>query len=188
VLRIEVKLKGEKIKQYLPDGVWKLIDGTSRLVSFRPPALQSGLLDVVTKFDGCYTRVPAANGEDTNDKLGRMMGWVASQNGPSVDEQFDYYQKRFLGGSAVGSARNAKSILRKAARAEQSLLSSVKLEELFSEAAWDSQPVIEVPELEAMTQARHRGIGINPLVADVYGSNQPSSPKPWTPHVSKYDL
>lgn len=169
VLRIEVRLKGDKLAHYLRGGTWKVLAGTSRLVSFRPADLKPPFMEVMTRFDGCFARVPSTDGADSNDRLGRMMGWVATQTGLSVEDQFDYYQKRFLVGSAVGSARNAKSMLRKAARDEQSLLSPVQLEELFSEVAWLSQPVIDVPELEAMTRARHRGIGINPLVADVYG-------------------
>jgi hypothetical protein len=174
VLRFEVRLEGDKLEQYLRGGSWKVIQGTSRLVSFHRADLHHPFMDVMTGFDGCFTRVPDPDGAESNDKLGRMMGWVATQTSLSVDDQFDYYQKRFLVASAVGSVRNAKSTLRKAARDEQSLLSPVKLEELFSEAAWRSQPVIEVPELEAMTRARHRGIGINPLVADVYGLPQAS--------------
>jgi hypothetical protein len=175
VLRIEVRLKGDKLAQYVRGGTWKVIEGTSRLVSFRPADLKPPFMEVVTRFDGCFARVPSTDGADPKERLGRMMGWIATQTGLSVEEQFEYYQKRFLVGSAVGSVRNAKSTLRILARDEQSLLSPVKLEELFSKAAWLSQPVIEVPELEAMTRARHRGIGINPLVADVYGSSQAST-------------
>jgi hypothetical protein len=172
VLRIEVRLKGDKLAQYLRGGTWKVLSGTSRLVSFRPADLKPPFMEVITGFDGCFTRVPDPDGAESDHKLGRMMGWVASQTSLSVEDQFDYYQKRVLIGSTVGSVRNAKGTLRKAARDEQSLLSPVQLEELFSEAAWLSQPVIEVPDLEAMTRARHRGIGINPLVADVYGPSQ----------------
>lgn len=188
VLRIEVRLEGEKLKKYFHAGEWRPIEGTSRLVSFRPVPIQQAYFEVIAEFAGCYYRVPAADGADSNDKVGRMAGWVAKQTGLSIKDQFDYYQKRFLGGNKKESVSNAKSTFHIAARDEQSLLSPVKLEELFSEAAWLSQPVIEVPELEAMTRARHRGIGINPLVADVYGSNQPSNPKPWTPHISEHDL
>jgi hypothetical protein len=175
VLRIEVRLEGDKLAQYLRGGIWKVLEGTSRLLSFRPADLEPPYMEVMSRFDGCFARVPSTEGADTNERLGRMMGWVATQTSLSVEDQFDYYQKRFLVGSAVGSVRNAKSTLRKAARDEQSLLSPVKLEELFSKAAWLSQPVIEVPELEAMTRARHHGISINPLIADVYGPSRGST-------------
>ncbi len=172
VLRIEVRLKKNKLEQYLKAGVWKLIDGTLRLISFRPAALQQTYMDVISKFDGCYTRVPAVRGKKAKARLGRMMGWVATQTDLSIDDQMNYINKRFLGGNTARSVSNAKSTLRKAARDEQSLLSPVKLEELFSESAWHSQPCVQVTELEAMTQARHLGIGIHPLVAAAYGSNQ----------------
>lgn len=76
--------------------------------------------------------------------------------------------------SPNATVANNKCRLHKAARHELSLLSPVKLSEIFSDEAWSYQPDICVPKLEAMTQARHAWVEIHPQVAAVYGNLTPS--------------
>ena len=168
VLRIELFLDDDKLKQHLPHGVWKTVDGAGRLVSFRACDLRAAHLEVMSKFDGAYARIPSVLGED-DCKIGRMMGFSSFREGPSLDEQFDYHEKRFLSGNTPAAIRNAKSRLLKGARKELALLTPVKLCTLFSEDAWHGQPVVTSPKIETMTQARHRGISVNPLVEAAYG-------------------
>lgn len=175
VLRIEVRLKGNKLRKYLRDGVWDAPEEISKLVSFNADALRVAHGRVMSEFKGCFTRTPAGDVETSNDRIGRMMGWVASECGLAVDDQWSYFVRRFLSGNTVESNRNAKSRLLRAARDELSLLSPIKLEELFSESAWQNQSVIEIAELETMTRARYDGLNINPLVAKVYGSDSTRS-------------
>lgn len=175
VLRLEVALEGDELKHYMPCATWKIIEGTQRLVSFRPDNLRQAHHAVMTPFQGSYTRVPTADGITENDeKLGRYMGWVARETGLSVDDQFDYYRQRFLGRNKITSIRNAKSTLHRAARKELALLSPVKLEELFSDSAWNSQPAVSARKLEAITHARHDQIETHPLVREAYGSTSSS--------------
>ena len=174
VLRIEVRLSGDKLMQYLQHGTWHVIDGINHLVSFRPNDLRDTHYAVVTRFDGVFTRVPSADG-DTDNKWARVIGWIAFRTGLPIHEPIDYYKDRFLAGNPKKSVANSMSRLRKSARHELALLSPVSLTELFSESAWNQQPNICVPKLEAMTQARHACVEINSLVAAVYGTLTPAA-------------
>jgi hypothetical protein len=167
VLRLEVALKDDKLGEYFGGGTWKSIEGIRRLVGFRPSNLKQAWLDVMTKFQGCYARVPAM--DEKNDKWGRFMGWVAFRTGLSFQDQFDYVRQSFAFNNKEAES-NTKSRLYKAACAEISLLSPVQFTDLFSEQRWNNQPNLTIRNLEAMSQARHQHIDINPLVGAVYGS------------------
>ncbi len=169
VLRIEVQLQKEKLKQHLRHGTWKLIGGKERLVGFRAHDLRAAHFAVMSKFDGAYSRIPVAKG-DVDHKMGRLMGWISSVTGLSVEHLLEYYSARFLVGKQPDSIRNAKSGLRIAARKELTLLSPVNLTALFSEEAWNNQPVVAASKVETMTRARHRDVRILPEVEAAYGS------------------
>jgi len=173
VLRLEVALEDDKLHEYFGGGTWKPVDGIRRLVSFRPSDLRQPWLDVMTKFQGCYSRVPAVAEKD--NKLGRHMGWVTSKTGLSFHDQFDNV-KQYYDFENAKAESNTKSRLYAAARAVTSLLSPVQLADLFSEQAWNNQPNITMQKLEAMTLARHKFIDVDPLVAAAYGSKPQPTP------------
>ena len=173
VLRLEAQLKDAELRNYLRSGTTKVIDGTSRLVAFKPDDLRLAHLAVMTPFKGSYHQMPALDDKsDNNERIGRFMGWVSLHSDLSLEEQFSYYGQRFLTGNTIHSIRNARSNLLGAARKELELMSPVKLEELFSDAAWDSQPMVPMPKLEAITKARHEHIETDPLVIAAYGSRK----------------
>lgn len=173
VLRLEAQLEDAELRHYFRFATTKVIDGTSRLVAFRPDDLRLAHLAVMTPFKGSYHQMPAWDDKsDNNERIGRYMGWVSSQSDLSLEEQFSYYGQRFLAGNTIHSIRNSKSKLLGAARKELTLMSPVKFEELFSDAAWDSQPTVIVPKLEAFTKARHEHIETDPLVIAVYRSRK----------------
>lgn len=185
VLRLEAQLKDAELRNYLRSGTTKVIDGTSRLVAFKPDDLRLAHLAVMTPFKGSYHQMPALDDKsDNNERIGRFMGWISSQSDLSLEEQFYYYGQRFLAGNTIHSIRNARSNLLGAARKELALMSPVKLEELFSDAAWNSQPVVRMPKLEAITKARHEHIETDPLVIAAYGSlksqHAGQHKEPWT--------
>ena len=177
MLRMEVALQGEKLREYLNHATWREIDGTPRLISFRPADLKQAHFDVMSQLKGCYTRLAEA-GERANDIIGRLMGWVTFTTGLSLDDQFEHYKRRSPFKNKDTQA-NTKSRLFKAARDEMSLLSQVHLADLFCDSAWLNQPVVTMPKLEQMTQARHANIDVHPLVAAVYAS----SPRPSQSHL-----
>jgi hypothetical protein len=169
VLRVEVRLEGDKLEEHFGGGTWQVINGVRSLVSFRAPDLQAAHHSVMSQFDGLIPKVPDADGE-CDQKIGRFMGWVSSVSDLTFHRQFDYYSRRFMGSSIERSIDNAKSIYHIAARKELALLSPSKIADLFSDDAWSHQPNVICAQLEAMTQARHRDIRIHPLVEAAYSS------------------
>jgi hypothetical protein len=173
VLRVEVRLKGDKLRQYLTDAEWRTIGGHPRLVSFMPEDLKKSHLNVVGKLSGTFRTTPLEG--NVGDKTGRMMGMVAANSELTIAEQLAFYKRSFLTKAIDGSARNTLSRLRKAALIELALHSPVTLTDLFCDSAWLHQPMVTAPRLEAMTQARHATIQIHPEVAATYRtSTRPS--------------
>ena len=150
-------------------GIWKMIEGMRRLVSFRASDMQAAFLSVMSSFSGVYSRPPSLAGQN-DDKIGRMMGWVAATTGISVEDQIAYYTHRFLAKSTKASVRNARSTLRKAARKELALQSTVNLSDLFSSDAWHYQPAVTCMELEAMREGHHMNVINHPLVEAAYAT------------------
>ena len=169
VLRIEVQLSGAKLKKYLNSGVWELMDGESRLINFRGDDLRSAHHAVMSEFSGALSIPPSVVGQKDN-KIGRMMGYVASKTDLSLRDQLSYYNERFLGGNSPASVRNTMSILGIAARKELSLQSTVSLSELISDEAWNDQPDVVCSKLEAMLSNSQQDVAIHPIVKAIYGS------------------
>lgn len=169
VLRIEVNLSGSKLEQHCKGGKWADIDGTRRLVSFKPADLRAAFLSVISGFLGVFSKPPSVVGQN-DEKIGRMMGWVSSMTKLSVNDQIAYYNMRFHDSCSTGTIRNSKSKLRKAAHKELALLSKVSLSDLFDEKAWHYQPAVVCAGLEGMREARHMEVTNHPLVEAVYGS------------------
>jgi hypothetical protein len=163
VLRVEVRLEGDKLEEHFVGGAWQAINGLRSLVSFRSPDLQATYYSVMSQFDGLIPKVPDANSE-CDQKIGRFMGWVSSMSDLSFEQQFGYYSRRFMASNVERSNTNAKSTYHIAARKELALLSPSKIADLFSDNAWCNQPNVICEQLEAMTQARHcPATIINPL-------------------------
>jgi hypothetical protein len=169
VLRIEVQLSDAKLEKHFKGGVWKMIEGVRRLVSFRASDMQAAFLSVMSSFSGVYSRPPSLAAQN-DDKIGRMMGWVAATTGILVEDQIAYYTHRFLAKSTKASVRNARSTLRKAARKELALQSTVNLSDLFSSDAWHYQPAVTCMELEAMREGHHMNVINHPLVEAAYAT------------------
>jgi hypothetical protein len=179
VLRIEVKLEGEKLREYLDRGTWKVMEGEPRLVSFSSADLRSAHAKVMSGFTGVYTSGIPAVDVACKDKMGDYMGWVSTQTDLTVDKQVAFGICRYSSGLASGSMRNKKSRLRIAARKFLEQVSTIKFNTLFSDDAWNLQPGVSVPRVERITRSRHDGIEIHPDVQAVYGStNQGSLPNP----------
>lgn len=169
VLRIEVQLSGAKLEKHFKGGVWKVIESERRLVSFRASDMRAAFLSVMSKFSGAHSEPPSVVGQN-DDKIGRMMGWVASNSDLTLEQQVAYYVPRFLKGNTRESISNAKSTIRKSARKELALQSTVSLSDLFSEDAWHYPPAVVCSGLEAMMEGRHMDVTNHPLVEAAYGS------------------
>lgn len=170
VLRIEVKLEGEKLREYLRSGTWKIIEGELRLVSFSSADLRSAHAKVMSGFTGVYTsKIPAVD-VACQDKMGDYIGWVSTQTDLTVDKQVDFSISRYSSHVVPGTERNKKSQLRIAARKFLEQVSTIKFNTLFSADAWNLQPGVSVPKVERITRSRHDGIDIHPTVQAVYGS------------------
>jgi hypothetical protein len=113
---------------------------------------------------------PSSIAGQNDGKIGRMMGWVAATTGLSVEDQIAYYAPRFLANSTKKSVSNAKYIMRKAARKELALPSTVSLSDLFSDEAWHYQPTVTCEGLEAMVGGRHMDVTNHPLFEAAYGT------------------
>lgn len=175
IVRIEVRIKGQKLAALMPNATWSTIAGKRQLVRFGTDDLRHAFLRVVRQLKGFYSRVPSPSSKDDNDqRLGRMMGMVAADSGLSIDRMLDYYVRRFLSHKAAGTVRNTKCRLRKAARDEMSLLSPINFADIFSDDAWNHQPNLTALQLERKAVDRHEHIHTSPLVAAAYGRN----PKP----------
>ena len=169
VLRIEVELSGAKLQKHFKGGTWKMIDGEFCLVSFRGADLRAAFRSVILRFFGLLSQPPSVVGQN-DDKIGRMMGWVASMTDLSVDDQIAYYERRFLKKNNLKCINNTKSRLRKAARKELTLQSTVSLADFFREKSWYYAPAVVCPGLEAMVKGRHMDVTNHPLVEAAYGT------------------
>jgi hypothetical protein len=166
LFRFEVGLAGKQLLEYLGTASnTKKFDSQSRVVRFNAADLRSAHRKICSRLRGCYAPItPSKSPRSRRNKLGIFMGWIASESSLSLDDMLRFYGKKF------GLEANTKSRLLNGANQQLSELSRISPETFFSEAAWLDQPGITIPELEAVTQARHRFIDVHPLVAATYGS------------------
>jgi hypothetical protein len=169
VLRVEVKLTGDKLAGYLSSGTWKMIKGCERLISFRSDNLKCSHTAVMSKFSGVYSRLPKPN-STIDRKMGDFMGWIFHKTDFPISPQVEFYRSRYSSESTVQSWRNTKCALMAAARKHLEELSPVNLDTLFNAAAWNLQPGVSVPKVERMTRARNANTQIHPAVQAAYGS------------------
>jgi len=168
VLRIEVVLSGDKLRAYLASGSWQDIDGKEHLVSFRACDLRAALVEIMSKFQGVYTKA-AGEKRRHDQKLGRHMAWVSLVTGLSLDEQIAHQVERHHAHNKQESIANTKCIHRTAAHDELALLSTVNISGLFHEGAWNYQPAVVCSKLEAMAEGGHWDVCNHPLVEAAYG-------------------
>jgi hypothetical protein len=149
-------------------GVIKLIDDVPKVVGFCSADLIAVHRLQLSGMRG-WASVKSAVGDDAENKLGRMMGYVAHLTDLTVEGQLDYHKLRF------GLSANTRCRLRKGADAELAKLTPFDAEDVLSDAAWLCQPSVVVPDAERLTEGRHRCIEIHPLVAAAYGTAKHST-------------
>lgn len=166
VLRIEVKLKGKKLREYLNRATWLDDLENRRLIAFGPSSVRQAFLSVMSGFQGCYNRIPI---EAENDcKIGRLIGYISQITDLSVDDLCDYTIRRFFAKTKPASVSNTLSHYKTAARAEIALMSPIKLSHLFSEEAWQNPPYITCSNIERMTLARNQFVDADPRIVASY--------------------
>jgi len=167
VLRIEVTLRrGKLLKAFRGQGVIKLIDDVPKVVGFSAGNLIAVHRMQLSGMRG-WSSVTSAAGDDAENKIGRMMGFVAQRTDLTVEDQLDYHELRF------GLSANTRCRLRKGADAELAKLTPFDVDKVLSDAAWLCQPSVVVPDAERLTEGRHRCLDIHPLVAAAYGNAKP---------------
>jgi len=168
ILRVEVSLSQDKLIRYLGSNVNTCrLDGISRLVRFSGSDLVAAHRLIVADLKGCFSQQQDSSDAPNDNKLGRFMALIAHNSSLTLDDLTAIYDRRF------GLDRNTKSRVRTAAMDELSRQSPFSVDEVFSPAAYENQPCIQVPRLERFTRQR-RNDNINPLVAANYASTRAS--------------
>ncbi len=146
ILRLEARMHEDKLVLYFGnEHNVEEIDETERLVRFFHHDLVGGLRRCFSEMEGVY-RSPGATSvgivsRKPNEALGRMLAVVSLDAGTtrSLPELLSLVE--FYTGASLSATK-------KAARAELSRRSSLSYDDLFSDAAYHSQPGITIPDIE----------------------------------------
>lgn len=167
ILRLEVRMQDKFLARYFGNerNVEK-IDGNERLVRFYPQDLVGGHRRCFREMDGVYDSLGARSEEIVSEKptegLGRMLAVVSLEPGttqslPELLTLIEFY----TGGSLSAATK-------KAARAELSRRSSLSFDDLFSDAAYRSQPGITIPGIEQKIRRELKDTHPHPLITAAY--------------------
>ena len=177
ILRLEVRLKGDKLVHYLGnERNVEEIDGVPRLVRFYPQDPVSGHRTSLSDLHGVFGSSEPLETLKPNDQLtplGRLLARAARDPRRSHTFQELLAHIRFYTG--VSSDTMAK--VRKAGIAELSRLSTISKHELFCDAAYHAQHGIASEEREKKVLHEIEDTFVHPLISDAYWPpDQPFQP------------
>jgi hypothetical protein len=178
ILRLEARLKGAKLLQYLGnERNIDIIDGKQRLVRFYPRDLVAGHRACFNGMKGVFcSDVPleAVKPNQQHVPLGRLLARVAldprtKQTFPELLKQVSFY-----------TGASSKSI-REAGQALLSHHNSISCEEFFSDSAYMAQPGIGSTKREGRVSHDIDDAFVYPLIYEAYSPpDQPFQPMtPW---------
>lgn len=170
VLRIEVRLKGEKlVESFTGNGSIREIGGKNQLVGFTGSGLVAVHLAKMLKLTGCFHHPGDLADLPRDNVLGRSLGQLCHHYSINLADVVAMLAKRFDQCEAtIRRHRNA-------ALDELSLISPFRLEDMFSPEAYAHQAGISIPKLENMLRQRRESAVIDPRIAAVYGTKPAGS-------------
>lgn len=178
ILRLEARMKGEKLVQYLGnERNVELIDGELRLVRFYAQELVQGHRASFDELHGVFrsheSAEPAKPGDDQLTPLGRLLAHVAlDPRSPLKLQQLLDHIRHYTGASTetIGPIRTA-------GLKEISRLSSISKEELFSDAAYRARLSVRSKNLEDKVRHEIEDAFVHPLIYKAYQPpDQPFKP------------
>lgn len=151
VFRVEIVLsKGKLIEHFGSAKNTRMMNGHQRLVRFTPVDLIEFLRFIVTRLQGCY-RVES-EGCKKKDKTASFMAWVATLHNIPLVELLDLYE------TEIGCSGETAGRQRRAAHSMMAKISPLRLDGIFSDASFQWQPGIVIPELEATVAYRRQHV------------------------------
>jgi len=167
ILRLEVRLQGEKLVKYIGHGDnVVVIEGTEHVVSFFPEYISHGRRTAFSELESVWLsdEIPELTGQLA--PLGNLIAHVASdarcgQSFPELIRQLAFYTR-------VGSKRDTMRTIRGAGASVMSRCSTLHFDDLFGDAACASQPSIAIPEIEYKVSHRLEDIRRDPLLLAAY--------------------
>lgn len=143
IVRVEVRLKGTKLLEYLgPEGNTALIGGMNRVVSFGGDALVRVHNKIVSTLEGLNVE-PDRLAKGLGDKAGQLIGLVSRVYEPTIEELLRLYRTH------IGCSDRKFRSMRKAAVAAHGAMTNMPASKIFDGDAYHYQPEIVIPMLEA---------------------------------------
>lgn len=173
ILRLEARMREEKLVHYFGnERNVEEIDGENRLCRFYPQDLVGGLRKSLSEMKGVYYS-PGEQSRETSigkeqlEPLGRLLAVAAlDARTPQSLSELLYLLKVYTEPSTDTIRTIGK--IRKAALAELSRRSSISLDDLFSDAAYRSQPEISIPDIEQKISRSLKETHAHPLITAAY--------------------
>jgi hypothetical protein len=168
ILRIEARMKGEKLVDYFGNARnTEVIGGKKRLVRFLPDELVQGHRKSFSKFLGVFSthEVTEALGKKEQLRpLGRLLAQAAlhpltTQTFPELLAELEFYTK--ASSDTIWQVRDA-------GLAELSRLSTISKDDLFSDASYETQPGIAIDELESKIRHDFEDTVAHHLITSAY--------------------
>jgi len=173
VFRVEVTLAGGKLLEKLgKQRNVQEIGGRPRLVRFTAADLIECHRGIVTRLQGCFKASSPGHEVTKKNRLPRFMAHMAHRYEIPITDIFNLYESEICCGDRTSTRHHG------AARKALEDINPLRLEEVFSEAAYYNQPAIEIKALEKMVNNRrmHR---ISPSdVEAAYGERRVPSKSP----------
>ena len=167
IFRVEVAMSQHKLLEHLGSAInTKSIGGKDRLVRFSPVDLIECHRNIMNRLQGCFKVFDGGDLKGKVSKTGRFMALVAEYYNISLGELFDLYE------TEVGCSKETKGRQRRAANLMMTKISPLNVDEVFSDAAYQQQPSIAIPGLEA-TVAYRQHVMSNLDIEMTYGRTRP---------------
>lgn len=167
ILRLEVRIKGKKLVEYIGhDDNIVVIEGKERVVSFFPEYISRGRRTAFGELQNVWhsDELPELTGQLA--PLGSLLAQVASDSCvdiplPDLVRNLGFYCR-------IDSKRDTIRTIRSAGSVEMSHRCTLTFESIFSDDACNSQPSIAIPEIESKVSHPLEDIRREPLLLAAY--------------------
>lgn len=167
ILRLEVRLKGKKLVKYIGhDDNVVVIEGKERVVSFFPEYISHGRRTAFGELENVWHSDEIQELAGQLAPLGNLIAHVASD--PRCGHSFPALIRQLAFYTRVGSKRDTIRTIRGAGASVMSRRSTLHFDDLFGDAACNSQPSIAIPEIESKVSHRLEDIRRHPLLEAAY--------------------
>lgn len=167
ILRLEARLKDKKLVHYVGnDDTVEVIDGEKCLVRFFPDSIAQASRTVFSELENVWHSDDIAEVSEQLGPLGILIARVARD--PRVTHSFPELLRHLAFYCRVGSKRDTIRTIRGAGAGEMSHRSTLSFESIFSDAAFNSQPSIAIPEIECKVSHPLEDIRRDPLLLAAY--------------------